>query len=154
MQAQTDFGRPSLHHRQRSGCLLRAAAQHHKVVRVAHHLEALLGHQMIERVEIDIAKQRTAYRTLWCALFGGPLFETVEHSLFQERFDQSKNATVRHLLPHQGEKTVFGDGVEIALQIGIHDMDGAGLEQPIDPPQRVPRFREGRLLHPRLGRKP
>jgi hypothetical protein len=57
-----------------------------------------------------------------------------------------ENATVRHLLPDQGEKTVFGDGVEGALQIGIHDVDVASLEQPIDPPQRV-------LASP-VGRKP
>jgi len=88
------------------------------------------------------------------ALFGGPLLEPVEHSLFKECFDQSEKATVRHLLPNKGEKTVFGDRVEIAFQIGVHDMDVAGLEQLIDPPQRVPRFREGRLLQPRLGRKP
>src|SRR6516165_4395698 len=31
-----------LHHRQRRGCCLRATTQHHKVVRVAYHLKALL----------------------------------------------------------------------------------------------------------------
>jgi hypothetical protein len=92
---------------------------------------------MVERVEIDVAEQQTAHRALRRALFGGPLFEPVEHSLFKERLDQAKNATVRHLLPDQGEKTVFGDRIEIALQIGVHDVDVAGLEQLIDPPQRV-----------------
>jgi hypothetical protein len=57
-------------------------------------------------------------------------------------------------LPDQGKKAVFRDRVEVALQVGIDDMVVAGFEQRIDPPQRVPRFREGRLLQPRPGRKP
>jgi len=70
------------------------------------------------------------------------------------RRDQLQNATVRHLLPDPGEKTVFGNCVEVALQIGVDDVDVARIEQFIDPPQRVPRFREGRVLQPRPGRKP
>ena len=109
---------------------------------------------MVERVEIDVAQQRTADRPLRGASFGGPFVEPVEHALFKERRNQPEKATVRHLPPDQSEKTVFWDRVEIALQIGVDDVDVAGFEQSIDPPQRVPRFREGRLLQPRPGRKP
>jgi len=154
MQAQAGVRRPVLHCRQGCGRLLRTPAQHHKVVRISHHLKALRGHQMVERVEVNVAQQRTAHRTLRRALFGGPFLEPVEHPLFQERLDQPEKAAVRHLLPDQGEKTVLGNCVEIALQIGVDDVDVAGFEQAVDPPQRVPRFREGRLLQPRLGRKP
>src|SRR5205823_5217061 len=93
--------------------------------------------QMVERVEVDVAQQRTADRPLRGALFGGPFFEPVEHPLFKERRDQPEKATVRHLLPDQGEKTVFWYRVEIALQVGVDDVDVAGFEQFIDPPQRV-----------------
>lgn len=145
--------RPVLH-RQGRGCFLRASAQHHKVVRVAHHREALRGDQMVERVEIDVAEQRAADRPLRGALFGGAFLEPVEHSLFKEGCDQRQDATVRHLPPDLGEKPVFRNRVEIALQIGVDDVEVAGLEQFVDPAQRVPRFREGRLLQPRPGRKP
>ena len=63
---------------------------------------------MIERVEIDVAEQRTAHRALRCAPFGGPLLKPAAHPLFKKRFDQPQNATVRHPLPDQGEKTVLG----------------------------------------------
>ena len=92
---------------------------------------------MVERVERDVAQQRTADRTLRGAVLGGPFFEPVENPLFEERLDQPQNATVRHLLPNQGEKTVFGNRVEIALQVGVDDVDVAGFEQSRDPPQRV-----------------
>jgi hypothetical protein len=39
MQAQAGLCRPSLYHRQRSGRCLRATTQHHKVVRISHHLK-------------------------------------------------------------------------------------------------------------------
>jgi hypothetical protein len=109
---------------------------------------------MVERVKIDVTEQRTAHCALRCALFGGPFLEPVQHPLFKECGDQRQYATVRYLLTDKGKKTVFGDRVEIALQIGVDDMEVAGREQLGDPPQCVPRFREGRLLQPRPGRKP
>ncbi len=71
---------------------------------------------MVERIEVDVAEQWTADRTLGGALCGGPLLKPVENALFKERRDQPEQATVRHLLPDQGEKTVFWYRVEIALQ--------------------------------------
>jgi hypothetical protein len=73
--------------------------------------------------------------------------------LFKEPCDQREDAAVRYLVPDTGKKTIFGDRVEIALQIGVDDVDVAGREPPFDPPQRISRLREGRLLQPRLGQK-
>ena len=50
---------PALQRGQGPLCLRLRATQHHEVVGVAHHLEALLGHAVVERVEIDVAEQRT-----------------------------------------------------------------------------------------------
>ena len=59
MQRQSGFPRPALHRFQR---LLRfpfRATQHHEVVRVPHHLDALSRHRMVESIQIDIGQQRT-----------------------------------------------------------------------------------------------
>ncbi len=46
--------RPLLHHLQRSlGCCF-APAQHHEVIRVPDHLDTLVGHQLVQRIEIDV----------------------------------------------------------------------------------------------------
>ena len=58
VQRQAGLRRPALHLGQRRGRFGRAATQHHEVVCVAHHLIAPLGHQVVERVEVDVAQKR------------------------------------------------------------------------------------------------
>src|SRR5262249_47797659 len=126
----------------------------HTVVRVAHHLKALLGHQMIERVEIDVAEQRTAHRALRCAPFGGPLLKPAAHLLFKKRFDQPQNATAPPPPPDRGGKPFFGDRIKIALQIGAHDVDVAGFEQPTHRPAAArPPLSRGQALASPFGAK-
>ena len=55
MQRQAGCCRPLLHRGQGRDRFRLGSTHHHEVVRVAHHLEASLGHQMIERVEKDVA---------------------------------------------------------------------------------------------------
>src|SRR6516165_4505891 len=92
---------------------------------------------MVERIEVDVAQQRAHHSALRCALFRCPFSVAVQHALFEKAFDQRQNSTVQHLLADQGEKAIFRNGVEVALQIGTDDMDVPGLEQPFHPPQRV-----------------
>jgi site-specific DNA recombinase len=87
--------------------------------------------------ESYLLRSRSDHRALRRSLFGGPFVEPVEHALVEECLDQRQNAPVRHFLPDKGEKAVLRDRVEVALPIGIDDMDVAGFEQFIDPPQRV-----------------
>ena len=91
-----------------AAALLRASTQDHEVVRVPHHLKARLGRQMIERVEIDVAEQRTAHCTLRGALLGGSFLQPVEHPLFKEGLDQPEDATVRHLCPTRAIRRSLG----------------------------------------------
>src|SRR5215813_2314927 len=84
MQRQPGLRRPLPHRRQRRGRLLRASTQHHEVVGVAHHLEALPCHQMVEWVEIDVAQQRAYHGPLRRAIFGGPFFYPPHNSLLKE----------------------------------------------------------------------
>src|SRR6516225_2530213 len=91
---------------------------------------------MVERIEVDVAQQRAHHSALRCALFRCPFSVAVQHALFEKAFDQRQNSTVQHLLADQGEKAIFRNGVEVALQIGIDDMDVPGLEQPFHPADR------------------
>ncbi len=74
--------------------------------------------------------------------------------LLEEAFEQRQDRAVADRARHQRHQPVVRDAVEIALQVGIHHPGVALLEQPIDFPQRVPRFRERRLLQLCPGRKP
>ena len=58
MQGQAGFRRPLSHDFQGTGRVLRASAQDHEIIRVAHHLKAPIDHQVVERVEVDVAQQR------------------------------------------------------------------------------------------------
>ena len=59
VQCQTIRGRPLTDQGQSLFCFCRRAAQDHEVVRVAHQLDPFRRHQMVQRVEIDVAQQRT-----------------------------------------------------------------------------------------------
>src|SRR5882672_1293209 len=137
MQRQPGLRRPSLHLGQGIGRFLRAATQDHEVVCISHHLEPALGHQMVEPIEIDVAQQRAHHSTLRCPLFGSPFPVTVQYALLEERLDQRQDTTVCYFLADQGQQAVLGNRVEVALQIGIDDMEVTVLEQLLDPPQRV-----------------
>src|SRR5205085_10247008 len=89
-----------------------ASTHHYEVVRVAHHLEAAPGHQVVERVEIDVAQQRAHHSALWRAFLGCPFAVAVTDALLEERLDQRQQTAVRHLRADQGEKTCLGNGVE------------------------------------------
>ena len=59
MQRQSGLRRPPSHLFQRLLSFRLRATQHHEVVRVPHHLDALLRHRVVERIQIDIGQQRT-----------------------------------------------------------------------------------------------
>ena len=73
MQREAVVRHPRLHQRQGPLGLFRRAAEDHEVVGVAHHLEARVGQQMVQRIEIDVAQQRTEDRPLRSAGLGRPL---------------------------------------------------------------------------------
>ena len=75
-----------------------ALAQDDEVVRVAHHLPALLGHQMVQRVEVDVGQQRTDYRALRRARLGRlPSFAAFHHALLEQALDQFQHGSVGDL---------------------------------------------------------
>src|SRR4030095_6598697 len=58
VQGQASRSCPLLHHGEGAGRFLRTATQDHEVVRVAHHLESFLSHQVVQRIQIDVTEQR------------------------------------------------------------------------------------------------
>ncbi len=62
---------------------------------------------------------------------------SVQDARLQKRFDQRQHAAVGDLFLQARQQTIVRNRVEIAFQIGVHDMHVAGLQQLIDSPQRV-----------------
>jgi len=56
---------------------------------------------------------------------------------FQKEFDQRQRAAVGDLLLQAIHQSLVRNGVEIALQIGIHDVDVTGLNELVDSPQGI-----------------
>jgi len=61
MQRQSGLCRPASHLFPRLLSFAFPATPHHEVVRVPHHLDALLRHFVVERIQIDVGQQRTDY---------------------------------------------------------------------------------------------
>ena len=147
--------------------LLCRPAQYHKVVGVPHHPAAALFHQEIERMQVEVGQERRDDRPL-----GRPRRRprhVLHDILLEEAFEQRQDRPVADRMRNQGHQPIVRDGIEIAFQVGVHHEGEPFLQQvPGQPPARagvpgidvpppVPHFRdfrEGRLLHPRPGRKP
>jgi len=112
LQRQSGLRRPVLHRSQRPGSVFRASAQHHEVVRIAHHLEPAAGHHVVERIEVDVAQQRTDRRALRRALLRRPFTGAFQDPLAEERPDQRKHAAIRHLASDQRQQAILRDRVE------------------------------------------
>ena len=55
----------------------------------------------------------------------------------QEAVDQRQHAAIADRLFHQRHQPVPRNAVEIALEVGVDHKGEAGLQQPIDLPQRI-----------------
>jgi hypothetical protein len=137
MQGQASLGRPVPHQRQRRVCILCRATQNHEVVCITHHFEASGGQKVVQRIEIDVTQQRRNDRTLWTSLYGVPLAYAIHHTLFEKRLDECQHPAVADFLGDELQQAFVRNRVEVAFQIGIHDMYVPGLQQSVDSPQRV-----------------
>src|SRR5277367_6778256 len=117
--------------------LLRAVAQDDEVVGVANHRQAVLGHQHVERMQIEIRQQRADDRALRRASRGGPSRAFRYDVLFQPALDQLEKAAIADPRPQPLHQPVVRDRVEVALQIGVHHEAVARFDQPVDLPQRI-----------------
>src|SRR5512135_2697749 len=93
------------------------------VVGIAHHREACSRHQMVERVEIDVAQQRAQDRPLGRACRGVPSLQAVQDVRLQERFDQRQHRAVGDLPSQAPHQAVVRDRVEVAFQVGVNHVN-------------------------------
>src|SRR5438477_11150755 len=70
------------------------ATEDHEVIRVTYHLESCLSHEVVQRVQVDVAEQRTENRALRRASLGGPRGQNIKNASFQEGFDQRQHADI------------------------------------------------------------
>src|SRR6266478_3891031 len=112
-------------------------AEDHEVVGVTHHPAPVLLHQQVERMQVDVGQQRREDRPLGRSRRREPT-RHVRHDLLPEKaLDQRQDAPVADRLAHPRHQLVVRDRIEVTLQVGIHDMSEAFLQQPIDLPQRI-----------------
>src|SRR5215510_13486277 len=137
VQFQSGVCRPVLHLAQRCCGFRLAPAQDDEIVRISHHLPAAPGHQLVERVEIDVREQRRDHRPLWRARFWYRRAHRAHHLLFQESVEQRQHASVGDLRRHPLTQSRVRDGVEVAFQIRIHHERVSRVEQLLDAPQRI-----------------
>src|SRR5262245_3708944 len=137
MQFQSGLCRPVLRLAQRLLCFCLAPTEDDEIVRVAHHLPTPRDHQLVERVEIDVAQQRRDHRPLWRARLRRRRAERAHHLLLQERVEQLQHSSVGNLRRHPLTHFRVWDGVEVAFQIRIHYECVSFVEQLLDPPQRI-----------------
>src|SRR6202022_593933 len=137
MQRQAVGRSPRLHFTQRSYRRGFRLAEDHEVVGVTHHPAPVLLHQQVERVQVDVGQQRREDCPLGRSRRRQPA-RHVRHDLLPEKaLDQRQDAPVADRLAHPCHQLVVRDRIEVTLQVGIHSMSEALLQQPIDLPQRI-----------------
>src|SRR5437016_5093908 len=105
------------------------ATEDHEVIRVTYHLESCLSHEVVQRVQVDVAEQRTENRALRRASLGGPRGQTIKNARFQEGFDQRQHAAIGDSFFQASHQAVVRNRVEVAFQVGVHDVDVSRLQQ-------------------------
>src|SRR2546426_197349 len=135
MQPQTCLLGPLPHLFQNCFRFRRAPAQHDKVIGIAHHLAPLLSHSLIQGVEIEVRQQRADHRSLWGPCFRRPALGRLHDLLGQIRLQQLYHSAVRYFLPHPLQQLVVRNGIEVALQVRIHDPGVSRSQQVIHPSQ-------------------
>src|SRR5215212_2891422 len=137
MKLQTGSCRPRLHLRQGLLGLLSATTQDDEVVGIPHHLVTLIGHSVVERVQVDVGQQGTDYCSLWSSLLRSPVLQTGHHFLFEKGTHQVQDPAVRHLRLNPRQQTLARDRVVVAAEVGVHHVGIASFQQRRDAPQSI-----------------
>jgi site-specific DNA recombinase len=89
---------------------------------------------ILRHTEGYLLRPRSHDGPLWRSRRRGPSLHCLHDVLTQEALDQVEDASVADLARHLRQKPVVGDRVEVALQVGVHHMGVAFLQQPVDLP--------------------
>jgi hypothetical protein len=116
---------------------LKTTAKQHKVIGVANHAVALLLDVTVQGMKINVSQKRADHRALrgpadWC-----PSLHFLDDVLLKKRSDQLQHPPIAHFFLHALQKLRMWDGVEGALNIGIHRKGVAFSKQPLHFPKRI-----------------
>src|SRR5262245_1160691 len=137
VQRQSSFRRPVLHLAHRLFRFRLASTQDDEVIRVAHHLPSSRGHQLVERVEIDVAQQRRDHRPLRRTRLRRRPSQRAHHLLLQESVEQLQQTSIGDLRRHPLTQSRVRDGVEVAFHIRVHYKCVSRFEQLLDASHRI-----------------
>ena len=131
VQSKASLGRPSLNHSQGDKSLGFRATQNDEVVGVSDHIDTVLGHQMVKRVQVDIGQQRTQHCALRCSSFRCPSGGRFHDLLLEKRLHQLQDTIVSYLVPDTGHEKIMGDRIKVRLQVGIYYIRVTLLEEQV-----------------------
>ena len=137
MQGQAVGLHPGRYLAQSRRCRRFRRTKDHEVIGITHHPVAALLHEQVERVQIQVGQERRQDRPLGRSRRWLPARYLRHDLLAQKAVDQCQNPAIADRTFHQRHQPVARDGIEIALQVGVHHMGVAFLQQPIDFPQRI-----------------
>src|SRR5262249_23152962 len=110
-------------------------AQNHKVISVAHHAVTPLSHMAVQRVKINIGQKGADHCPLRRPSYRRPALQFLDNVLTEKQLDQLMHGAVTNPFFNSTPKDLMRYGVEETLQVGIHHMGVAFLDQRIHFPQ-------------------
>src|SRR6266545_1335071 len=128
---------PHSHFVERGLGLFRRAAKHHEVIGVAHHAVAVLPHMSVQGMKIDIGQKRADHRSLRRPSHRCPSFHPLDDVLIQKCTDPLQHCAVANPLRDLTHQRLLRYTVEVAVQVGIHPMGVAFLDEFIHFAQRL-----------------
>src|SRR6266545_2345483 len=120
---------PHSHFVERGLGLFRRAAKHHEVIGVAHHAVAVLPHMSVQGMKIDIGQKRADHRSLRRPSHRCPSFHPLDDVLIQKCTDPLQHCAVANPLRDLTHQRLLRYTVEVAVQVGIHPMGVAFLDE-------------------------
>jgi site-specific DNA recombinase len=80
---------------------------------------------------------RREHGALGSSFLRNPLGQSVHHALVQKHLHQPQYPAVRNLFAQPRRQAIFGDRVEVTLQVRVHDIHLAFAQQGLDPLQSM-----------------
>jgi hypothetical protein len=114
-----------------------ASAQDDKVIGIPHHVETCLGHGNIDRVQIQIGKQRADHCSLGSPFLRSPLSQSFQNVLLKEGLYQGQHSTVCNVFANFIHELDVRDAVKVSFKVSVYDMDESCLKKPCNFPEGI-----------------
>ena len=84
---------------------------------------------LVQRVKIDVGKQRTEHSALRCAFVGQIHLVLLEDAALEPASDQALDPLIPHALLHKLDEQILIDGVKVGADVGV-DHGGVAVSHP------------------------